>query len=54
MAKITAPNAKYNGVSASVTFSDGIGNTNNPNLIEWFKSHGYKVDKTAETKKGGK
>lgn len=47
MAKITAPNAKYNDVSAGIRFSDGVGYTDNPHLIEWFKSHGYTVDETA-------
>jgi hypothetical protein len=47
MAKITAPNAKYNDVSAGVRFSDGVGYTDKPHLIEWFKNHGYAVDENA-------
>lgn len=43
MAKIIAPNKSYTGVSASVAFCNGEGNTTNPILINWFKTHGYKV-----------
>ena len=41
--KIYAPVKDANGVYASVRFVNGVGETNNPHLIEWFKSHGYKV-----------
>ena len=47
MAKIIAPNKSYTGVSASVAFCNGEGNTTNPVLIEWFEKHGYKVIKDA-------
>ncbi|CAI3573423.1 hypothetical protein [Clostridium neonatale] len=43
MAKIIAPNKSYTGVSASVAFCNGEGNTTNPILIDWFKKHGYEV-----------
>lgn len=43
MAKIIAPNKKYNGISASVNFVNGVGETNDPRLIAWFKSKGYEV-----------
>lgn len=43
MAKIYAPNKQYSGVSASVPFANGVGETNIPHLIEWFKGHGYTV-----------
>lgn len=43
MAKIIAPNKSYTGVSASIAFCNGEGNTNNPILINWFKMHGYEV-----------
>lgn len=54
MAKILAPNKQYTGVSASVSFCNGIGSTEKPELIDWFKKHGYQVieeekkDKTLE------
>lgn len=41
--KIYAPVKDANGVYASVRFVNGVGETNNPHLIEWFRSHGYKV-----------
>lgn len=43
MAKIIAPNKKYTGISASVNFVNGVGETNDPRLIAWFKSKGYEV-----------
>ena len=41
--KIYAPVKDANGVWASVRFVNGVGETDNPRLIEWFRSHGYKV-----------
>ncbi|WP_244832959.1 hypothetical protein [Clostridium sp. BJN0001] len=43
MAKILAPNKNYTGVSASVSFCNGIGTTDKPELKEWFKNHNYQV-----------
>lgn len=43
MAIIEAPNKEYTGVSASVSFCNGVGRTENELLIQWFKNHGYKV-----------
>lgn len=39
--KIYAPVKDANGVYASVRFVNGVGETDNPRLIEWFKNHGY-------------
>ena len=58
-AGIYAPNENYSGSSAGVTFVNGVGETDNPYLIDWFKDHGYEVDeesidseeKTKKTKK---
>ena len=44
MAKIIAPNEEYNGVSATVQFKNGIGETDDEHLIAWFKANGYKVE----------
>lgn len=44
MAKIICPNKQYDGVSAGVKFSKGIGECADPYLIEWFKSKGYEVE----------
>ena len=41
--KIYAPVKDATGVWATVRFVNGVGETDDPYLIEWFKSHGYKV-----------
>ena len=41
--KIYAPVKDANGVWATVRFVNGVGETNNPKLIKWFKEHGYTV-----------
>jgi hypothetical protein len=43
MATIKAPNKAFNGVSASVNFVNGVGTTDRPHLIGWFRDHGYEV-----------
>jgi len=47
MTKIIAPNKQYTGVSASVSFANGVGETDKPHLIEWFKDHGYELQNDA-------
>lgn len=42
--KIYAPIKETNGVYASVMFVNGVGETNKPSLIKWFKEHGYRVE----------
>ena len=42
--KIYAPVKDANGVWASVLFVNGVGETNTPHLIEWFKDHGYRIE----------
>lgn len=44
MVKIMAPNKNYDGISAGVKFSKGIGECADPFLIEWFKEKGYEVE----------
>lgn len=46
--KIYAPNKNANGVYASVRFVDGVGETDRPHLIEWFKTHGYRLENCDE------
>ena len=46
--KIKSPNKDYTGVSASVPFCNGVGETEDPHLIQWFKEHGYQVEETPE------
>ena len=42
--KIYTPVKNTNGVYASVRFVNGVGETDNPHLIEWFRSHGYGLE----------
>lgn len=55
--KIYSPNKDYTGISASVPFCGGVGETDDPHLIDWFKNHGYTVEEPEEpkasSKKGG-
>ena len=44
MAKILAPNNQYTGTSAGVSFVNGIGETKDPYLIDWFAKHKYTVE----------
>lgn len=44
MAKIYAPNKEYTGISAGVPFVTGVGETDDPRLLEWFRTHGYEVE----------
>jgi DNA-binding transcriptional MerR regulator len=50
MSKIICPNKQYTGISASVAFANGIGETERPELIKWFKEHGYEVEEIKEVK----
>lgn len=46
--KIYSPNKEYTGISASVPFCNGTGETDDPHLIEWFKEHGYTMEEPME------
>lgn len=48
--KILAPNKSYTGVSASVSFCNGVGYTENKRLVDWFIDKGYKVIDEDEVK----
>jgi hypothetical protein len=41
---IYAPVKDANGVWATVRFVNGVGETDNPALVEWFRKHGYRVE----------
>lgn len=47
--KIYAPVKDVNGVYASVRFVNGVGETNNPALVEWFRKHNYRVEEDTKT-----
>lgn len=47
--KIYAPVKTANGVWCTVRFTDGVGETENPALIKWFKEHGYRLEKCEDS-----
>lgn len=49
--KIYAPVTNANGVYASVRFVNGVGETDNPRLIQWFETHGYTVESGGRSEK---
>lgn len=42
--KIYAPVKDANGVWATVRFVNGVGESDDPRLIEYFESHGYRIE----------
>ena len=46
--KVYSPNKDYTGVSASVPFCGGVGETDDPYLLDWFRKHGYTVEETGD------
>lgn len=46
--KIYAPVKDFNGLRCGVRFVNGVGETDNTKVIEWFKSHGYKIEKSVQ------
>jgi hypothetical protein len=48
--KIYTPVKNFDGIRASVRFTKGVGETNDPKLIEWFKRNGYTVEKSVESR----
>ncbi|WP_127447753.1 hypothetical protein [Veillonella sp. 3310] len=54
MAKVYAPLQDYNGISASVEFVNGVGETDNENLLEWFEEKGYTVERDEKPKRAKK
>ena len=48
--KIYAPVKDACGTWASVRFVDGVGETDDPSLIEWFRKNGYTLEENVITK----
>ena len=46
--KVYSPNKGYTGITASIPFCGGVGETEDPHLIQWFKEHGYQVEEKPE------
>ena len=44
MAKVFSPNKDYTGISATVDFTQGVGECADPHLIEWFRKKGYTIE----------
>lgn len=44
MAKILSPNVSYSGITATVVFTKGVGQTDDKYLIDWFRLKGYTVE----------
>lgn len=49
MAKVIAPNEQYTGLSASVMFVKGVGETDDEHLLQWFEGKGYTVERSEPT-----
>ena len=49
MTKIHAPNKRYTGIVAGVSFIDGVAETDNEYLIGWFDEKGYEVIREEDT-----
>jgi len=49
MAKIYSKNKQYNGISASVNFINGVGESNLPHLVSWFQENGYTIVENKRT-----
>jgi hypothetical protein len=44
MFKIKAPNEAYTGEIAGVAFLNGLAETDNERMIDWFREKGYSVE----------
>lgn len=44
--KIYTPVPNVTGTWVTVRFVNGVGETDNPRLIKWFKEHGYRLEET--------
>ena len=42
--KIYAPVKDFDGLRNNIRFVRGVGETNDPKLIEWFETHGYTIE----------
>jgi hypothetical protein len=51
LAKIYSPNKQFTGVSATVAFANGVGETDEQHLIEWFEEKGYTVESVEQNEK---
>lgn len=54
MAVIKTPNKAFNGIVASVVFQNGVGETDDKWLKNWFGGKGYEVEETTSEDKKNK
>lgn len=52
MSKIYAPNRQYTGVTASVNFVNGVGETEDVYLLAYFAEKGYSVGESFPDEEG--
>lgn len=51
--KVRTPVEGFTGSSAGVEFVDGVGETDDPNALDYFRRHGYGVGSKAPVEPGG-
>lgn len=51
MAIIKAPNKQYTGISAGVSFINGVGECDDLERLKWFERSGYNVEEVVEQDK---
>lgn len=44
MARVLAPNKKFTGVVAGVSFVNGVGETDEAFRLSWFENKGYTIE----------
>ncbi|WP_214480972.1 hypothetical protein [Bacillus sp. SM2101] len=54
MKKIYSPNKLFNGEVAKVKFVNGVGETDFPYLLDYFKRKGYTIEDVKKKPKGNK
>lgn len=53
MAKITAPNREFTGKRGEVAFVDGVGESDDPTMLAYFKRHGYEIEGEGTSEEDG-
>ena len=48
MKSVRTPVPGFNGVSAGVEFTDGVGQTDDPSALRYFAAAGYQIDDDVE------
>lgn len=48
MARVYSPNEKYDGITAGVQFSNGVGEATDKYILNYLKEKGYRVEENKE------